>query len=327
MQELLNGCICCNLVGQLSDALLTLRKGVSPAPSDAADGEGKGEEKARVPDRIIIETSGSAFPATLCLEVNRVARETGAFTLDGVISVIDVENWGGYEDTSITSKMQAKYTDLVVLNKWEEAGERRLDEVLDRLGDLEDEVPRVKSVKGWIGKEVVLGVDGGLARSLGAEVVDAEHDRGHEHGERGHQGEVEVLSVTLRGSGEAAQSMDVAKLDKLLTQAQKDEVYRIKAILYISSTPKSSGDESANGSATVHIKPQKYILNWAFGRWNYTHVGTAEDDIEREPALRMTIVTALYESTKWTKRIESGGFIALAGHGSDGAELEIKRIS
>ena len=74
VKELLNGCICCNLVGQLGDALETLRKDVGP-------------------DRIIIETSGSAFPASLAIEVNRLGRETGFFSLDGVIVVIDVENW------------------------------------------------------------------------------------------------------------------------------------------------------------------------------------------------------------------------------------------
>ena len=81
VKELLNGCICCNLVGQLGDALETLRKDVRP-------------------DRIIIETSGSAFPATLAIEVNRLGRETGCFSLDGVIVVIDVENWYIYSQDS-----------------------------------------------------------------------------------------------------------------------------------------------------------------------------------------------------------------------------------
>lgn len=99
VREMLNGCICCNLVGQLSEALGELRAQVAP-------------------DRIIIETSGSAFPATLAMEINRVARQTGDFVLDGVASVIDVENWKGYEDTSVTARLQAKYTDLIVFNKY-----------------------------------------------------------------------------------------------------------------------------------------------------------------------------------------------------------------
>ena len=88
VRELLNGCICCNLVGQLGDALDQLRTQVKP-------------------DRIVIETSGSAFPATLAMEVNRLSREQeDSFVLDGVISVIDVENWEGYEDVSVRAAFQ-----------------------------------------------------------------------------------------------------------------------------------------------------------------------------------------------------------------------------
>lgn len=99
VREMLNGCICCNLVGQLSEALKELQAQVTP-------------------DRIVIETSGSAFPATLAMEINRLARQTGQYVLDGVVSVIDVENWKGYEDTSVTARLQAKYTDLIVFNKY-----------------------------------------------------------------------------------------------------------------------------------------------------------------------------------------------------------------
>ncbi|PHH90916.1 hypothetical protein CDD83_2254 [Cordyceps sp. RAO-2017] len=110
VRELLGGCICCNLVGGLGAALEELAAGAAP-------------------DRVVVETSGSAFPATLALEVNRLARETGGrYALDGVVSVVDVENWAGYDDTSYTARIQARYTDLVVLNKWEAAGEDRYED-------------------------------------------------------------------------------------------------------------------------------------------------------------------------------------------------------
>lgn len=83
-------------------------------------GEALEELQAQVtPDRIVIETSGSAFPATLAMEINRISRKTGDYVLDGVVSAIDVENWQGYEDTSVTARLQAKYTDLIVFNKYE----------------------------------------------------------------------------------------------------------------------------------------------------------------------------------------------------------------
>jgi G3E family GTPase len=43
--------------------------------------------------------------------------------------------------------MQARYTDLLVLNKWELASERQLDTVLDHLNDASPETPIVRSDK------------------------------------------------------------------------------------------------------------------------------------------------------------------------------------
>lgn len=181
VQELLNGCICCNLVGQLSDALDTLATDIQP-------------------DRIVIETSGSAFPATLAMEVNRLGRESGRYVLDGVMSVVDVENWGGYEDTSFTAKMQARYTDLIVLNKWELCSERRLEDVEDKILELEVEpqIPRTKSRKGWVDKEVVFGLDARLAGLVEEDGKKEEHVHGHDHD---HASEIEVLRVQWRLGG------------------------------------------------------------------------------------------------------------------------------
>ena len=319
VQELLNGCICCNLVGQLGDALETLRKDV-------------------VPDRIVIETSGSAFPATLAMEVNRLGRETGHYVLDGVIVVIDVENWKGYEDTSYTAKIQAKFTDLVVLNKWEEAGERRLDDCLDRLGDLEVDVASVKSDRGRVSTEALLGLDRSLARDL----VESEDDksRRHRHSEHdsahkgSHSDEVEVLSVTLSSQGQPGEgsSLDINKLEAFLKAAPKDEVYRIKAIFSTDEDPSSTNGTTPtqtprpmNGDDTAPSNAKSYILNWAFGRWTYTDVSTSlssqsqsqppisapphaanptVDPAAARTILRMTLVLARNEATKWKTRLE-----------------------
>ncbi|KAI1761395.1 cobW-domain-containing protein [Hypoxylon sp. FL1150] len=313
VQELLNGCICCNLVGQLSTALEELRRDVKP-------------------DRIVVETSGSAFPATLAIEVNRVARETGGhYALDGVISVIDVENWKGYEDTSYTARVQARYTDLIVFNKWEACDERRFDECLDRVGDLEVDIPWVKSDKGRVPVGVVFGVDGGLAQALTGEeptVVnghDHSHDdqnHDHDHG-HDHQSEVEVLSVTFSGSASA--TVNATKLMALLNAAPKDEVYRIKSVLTTSSTVRNSGKEETAASTSTYS--QRYILNWAFGRWTFTPLSpeTAEHVSSGQTALRMTMILARYESTKWKKKLETGGFLELDG--DEKGELVITKVS
>ncbi|KAI1404510.1 cobW-domain-containing protein [Hypoxylon fuscum] len=317
VQELLNGCICCNLVGQLSVALKELCDNVKP-------------------DRIVVETSGSAFPATLAIEVNRLARETGGhYTLDGVISVIDVENWKGYEDTSYTARVQARYTDLIVFNKWETCDERRFDQVLDRVGDLEVDIAWVKSDNGRVPVDVIFGIDGGLAQALTEEESttaknsnghdhDHDHDHDHEHS-HDHQTEVEVLSVTLSGPPSAA--VNATKLMALLNAAPKDEVYRIKSVLTASSTVRSSGEDDLATTATPSDRPGRYILNWAFGRWTFTPLDpeTAEHSSSHQSVLRMTVILARYESTKWKKKLETAGFLELQG--DEKGELTVTKVS
>lgn len=307
VRELLNGCICCNLVGQLSDALSQLRREVSP-------------------DRIVIETSGSAFPATLAMEVNRLAREEeGSFVLDGVISVIDVENWEGYEDTSYTAKIQAKYTDLIIFNKWESVPEQRFDICLDRVGDLEVLTPWVKSDKGRVGKEVLLGIDGALFAKEGVDAHEQENEHGDDH-KHDHQSEVEVLSVTL--SSTAQGTIDTAALENLLSSAQRDEVYRIKGIVKCSAqTP--LGETSDNlDSSRQPVKDsgyQHYILNWAFGRWTCTPSAAVAEAADENAIARLTLILARYESTKWKRKLEAGGLVQAAEGAA--AELTVQKLA
>ncbi|KAL4966269.1 CobW/HypB/UreG, nucleotide-binding domain-containing protein [Aspergillus stella-maris] len=320
VRELLNGCICCNLVGQLSDALEQLKTEVQP-------------------DRIVIETSGSAFPATLAMEVNRLAREStdstgsGAYVLDGVVSVIDVENWAGYEDTSYTAKIQARYTDLIVFNKWEGVSERRFDECLDRVGDLEVETAWVKSEKGRVDKDVLLGIDGALFAKEEGDVKeggdhDHDHENGHEHehgkDRHGHQSEVEVLSVTLEGDKEG--TTDVSALESLLSSAPKEEVYRIKGILRCStsSPPATSSDDLSARPPFSDSASAYYILNWAFGRWTCTTSEVVAGAADPNVIARVTLILARYESGKWKKKLEAGGLVKSSS--GEGAELVVERL-
>lgn len=60
--------------------------------------------------------SGSAFPATLAFQIRELERETNhALALDAIVTVIDAENFRGYEDTSMTARMQAQYTDVILI--------------------------------------------------------------------------------------------------------------------------------------------------------------------------------------------------------------------
>ncbi|RKF63575.1 Protein CobW [Erysiphe neolycopersici] len=338
VREILNGCICCSMVGSVESSLEELTNYLSP-------------------NRIVIETSGSAFPAILAMEVNRLARETnGKYVLDGVITVIDVENWKGYEDTSYTSRVQARYTDLIIFNKWEDVDERRWDECLDRLGDMGIEVPWVKSNKGWVDMNVMFGVDRALARRLeiclesesnSQHKHDREHNKGHDNDHKhehehmhnegeNHQSEVEVLSVTLSlnrptksnscltpttTSPVLSPKLDVNAFLGFLKTAPRDEIYRMKAIV-TSSSPIPSSDPSET-PASLSSNQSRYILNWAFGRWTCTPFDAPESQpnkgVTEHPSskhvgqgeifLRMVVILSRGESKKWKRKIEDGKLI------------------
>ena len=329
VHELLNGCVCCNLVGQLGDALNDLRTSLSP-------------------DRIIIETSGSAFPATLAMEVNRLGRETGHYILDGVVVVIDVENWKGYEDTSYTARLQAKYTDLVVFNKWEGVDERRYEDVEDSVGDLEVQVAKVRSKMGRVDRDVLLGLDSALVRRVGVgedkhtfigngdDYREVQHSGKHSHDhDSEHSNEVDVLSVTLIPERHHEQSsIDLEALETLLLSAPKDEIYRIKAIVTASRPPTSSSGNEEVPKSAHEFGTADYILNWAFSRWTFTPVDTKSSQaldngstrIEHKDVLRMTIILARDEAKNWKKRIEAGGLIELEERFGKGT-LQVVNVS
>jgi len=305
VSELLGACICCTNVGQIGESLAELDDKYSS-------------------DRVIIETSGSAEPIKLMLEIKRLAAETGKYELDGVVSVIDVENWGGYASTSFTAKLQARQTDMIVMNKWENVSEQQYESCLDKLGDMDVETPIVKSDRGWISKDLLFGLDGKMAEDWMRKEREGghHHDHEHEHGEHkhDHNEEMECLSITY--SGPSGASIDLQKLEQLLKAAPKDEVYRIKAVIYSSQTPSGLETSQDNGHANGHANPSRYILNWSFGRWTWTRDAAKSDG---EPALRMSIFTARYESNKWQKRIEAGTYITLESGQGEGS-LVINKV-
>ena len=270
-----------------------------------------------------METSGAAFPAGIAMEVRRLGAE--AFALDGVVSVIDVENWRGYGDVGVSARMQARFTDLIVFNKWEGVEEGRWEDVLDRVGDLETNTAWVRSRRGWVDVGVVMGVDGGLVRGQGVEGavgLDGHNDSdGHGHGHtHGHQEEVEVLSVALEGGAEGAVDMDA--FEELLLSAPKDEVYRIKGLLMSSKPPPDSTGERR--ASTVMAK-SLYVLNWAFGRWTYAQLEAVEPTIMKGAMARLTFILARGEASRWKKKLESGDLLVMEGE-SDGAKLSVREI-
>ncbi|KAF8556175.1 cobW-domain-containing protein [Imleria badia] len=271
VSEILNGCMCCVLVGQMKTALLEIR------------------EKFR-PDRIIIECSGSAFPATLAFQIRELERETNDdLKLDAIVTVVDAENFSGYEDTSPTAKMQASYSDIIVVNKWEHVDDRALDLVLDHLNTLNDLTPKIRcNGRDGVDPNLLFGVDTKLFQDSGRETSALGGEMHHDEvqtvtlfrgsgtsGVTGHLchgetcGDNHTPGAAVHGGGDGESAIEIGVLRDALGAVSKETVWRIKGF--------------------VRLESGVHILNWAFGRYELTPCGKVEEPAQGY-AIRLTVM-------------------------------------
>ncbi|EIW57787.1 cobW-domain-containing protein [Trametes versicolor FP-101664 SS1] len=266
VSEILNGCMCCVLVGQMKNALLEIR------------------EKFR-PDRIFIECSGSAFPATLAFQIRELERETSDdLKLDAIVTVIDAENFAGYEDTSPTAKMQASYTDAILINKWEHISERALDLLIDHLNTLNDTTPKIKCQgRAGVDPAFILGLDTTLFQLEARGDFpgdDTHHDevetvtllKGYTptHAVHTHGTEGDANTLTHDAPGDATDDTPIAEqqLVDALSSLSKETVWRVKGF--------------------VRLERGLHILNWAFGRHELTPF---DDDADKHRgSIKLTVM-------------------------------------
>jgi G3E family GTPase len=222
VKEMLQGCICHVLIGQLGQALE--------------------EMLASDPDRIIIETSGSAAPAPIVWEIRKHPR----LLVDGIITVIDAVNFPGYKDKSYTAKLQAKYTDLILINKHEQVSEHDLDRILDDVYELNPDTPKIKTENGWVAPDVLFGLDSRLFETAASVNEEESHvEKEHQHNE------VDLIEITFE------KSFSRVELETALKQFPKEHFYRIKGVVLVSEEP--------------------FILNWAFGSLQFIPIRRKPD--------------------------------------------------
>lgn len=206
-KELLNGCICCTLVGPFMSAIDEIIEKFQP-------------------DRVLIEASGAADPAAIALMIDSHPR----LTRDGVISIIDVVNFEGYKNLSLTAQNQTKFTDLLVFNKVELADFKRKEAVVGYVRELNNHSPVVEAAGGILRPEVAFGVSTAELTSL-LEEEKTEHDAGHD--EHHHHDHLEVdgiesFHVTFPGR------IEEESFRKYL-QTVPGSIYRIKGFVHLDS--------------------------------------------------------------------------------------------
>jgi G3E family GTPase len=229
VSEIMNGCLCCVLVGRLGNALREIIDSYAP-------------------ERIIIETSGTAYPAPIVWEIKKFAD----LRLDGVINVVDALNFSGYEDKSYSATLQSKYIDLIVINKYPDVRpgskqEQELETRLDDVYELNPHTPKVKSMSGNVSKQLLIGLNP-------QEMDFSESDMGQEVDSHDHQDEVEVVELSW-GGGLACNR---GEFEKEVAGLAKLKLIRIKGALITSDGPA--------------------IFNWVMGRGDWQELASGKLD-------------------------------------------------
>lgn len=165
-KELLNGCICCTLVGPFMAAIDEVIDTFKPA-------------------RIIIEASGAADPSAIALMVSSHQR----LIRDGVISIVDVVNFDGYSDLSQTARRQTLFTDIIVFNKVELVDTERKQTVVEYVRELNHHSPIIEAPHGKLNPDVVFGIS---SQNL-TELLSTKSVTDHEH----HLEEDQIVTFAL----------------------------------------------------------------------------------------------------------------------------------
>jgi len=257
--------------------------------------------------------------------------------------VIDAENFSGYEDTSITARMQAQYTDVLLINKWEHISERALDDVLEHLNTLNELTPKIRCSGKSVDPALIFSIDSKLFRDP---LPPIEATQGDVTASQQHHDEVETITL-LRGASlptntkayghahahvhtsapsnshhshphpeepKAAYSpspLDEPTLTAALHQLPKEYVYRVKG--FIRFTPPVLSTSTAADSEGLHLQQQQqkqqwWILNWAFGRWELVRApapatSAAEEDEDEHGVVRLTVMGERGEVQRYAKRL------------------------
>lgn len=202
-RELLNGCICCTLVGPFIHSIDEIIETIQPT-------------------RIIIEASGAADPAALAMMIDSHPR----LTRDGVLAVIDVVNFDGYKDLSVTAQNQTKFTDLIIFNKTEQVDLNRKKAVVGYVRELNNHSPIVEAPNGTVASSVVFGIASHeLEELLKTEGFD-EHTDTHNHPHEHHLEQDGIESFSLYPAGQISKEKIKQFLDEL-----PPAVYRVKGVI------------------------------------------------------------------------------------------------
>lgn len=229
--ELPNGCICCTVRSDLIEAAKVMLK-------------------SNKIDYLVVETSGLAevLPAALAFDLPELTRDA---VLDGIVCVVDAENFESHLKLGPTVLEQVQYADIVLVSKADLVPPTQVKKVKDK-------------VKAIVPGAVVLDVARGRA-NLGAILgVKAKHEpREWKRSEHKHAHNSEITSVSVTTG-----PVDPDKIQCFLEKLP-GSIIRAKGVVAMRESAKGERDEL------------RVIYHKVGKRWEFEFGRPFDDDEER----------------------------------------------
>ena len=212
--EVMNGCICCTVRGDLTEVLDNLY------------------DRVRDFDGILIETTGLADPAPVAQTFFVDEKVTERYKLDGIITVVDAkhiiphieeEKPEGVENEAVE---QLAFADRIMLNKIDLVSEDEIQEVEKKIKSINAFAPIYHTEKSVIDPSNLINIGAfDLNKTLEMDPEFLDTDAEHEHDQR-------VTSTSSIFTG----ALNVNKLERWIGEILRDygeDLFRYKGVLAV----------------------------------------------------------------------------------------------
>ena len=212
--EVMNGCICCTVRGDLTELL------------------DKMYERVKDFDGVLIETTGLADPAPVAQTFFVDDRVVERYKLDGIVTVVDAKHIIQHlddekpDDVENEAVEQIAFADRILLNKIDLASEGEIREVKNRVKAINAFAPVYETENSIIDPSELIGIGAfDLSQTLEMDPEFLDTDAEHEHDEN-------VTSTSSKFEGE----LNVNKLERWigeLMQTKAEDLFRYKGVLAV----------------------------------------------------------------------------------------------
>ena len=212
--EVMNGCICCTVRGDLTELL------------------DKMYDRVKDFDGVLIETTGLADPAPVAQTFFVDERIVDRYKLDGIITVVDSKHITQHlddekpDDVENEAVEQIAFADRILLNKVDLATDSEIKEVVKRIKGINALAPIYQTENSIIDPSELIGIGSfDLDKTLEMDPEFLDTDAEHEHDQN-------VTSISSKFKGE----LNVNKLERWigeLMQTKAEDLFRYKGVLAV----------------------------------------------------------------------------------------------